>query len=399
MSWKISNSILFVGWYSLLTIGCEKLLKKFLVRDPTRRGSLEIVIDDPWINESYDHSPISTDLSTSVTEDEAIIHYIEQKYKIEKDVILQAIRENIYNDLSAIYYMMYFEKQSKEMNGEKAELPPVDGADVTKMDTPKKESISSPPATPANLMPVIDEDGVLPESVVPSSKPEDAKSTEVQSAVTSKPPVVVARRRRAATVTGDGANDSEPSPFQPAVPINQAPHIGHVRPASAHPATQTTIPIQTTDDPKTGHQTSQSAAPAPEPRKRTNTIVGIFKGVGVGKKDDDDSSSTHGPEDADKPRSLRFTFNSNSTSSKPPDEIMVELARCCNKLTVPHRLITRYLMECNPPQTGKEQLKMEIEVCKLPRLNNLHGLRFKRVSGSSSEYKELCEKILATIQL
>jgi MAP/microtubule affinity-regulating kinase len=367
------------------------LLKKFLVRDPARRASLEILVDDPWVNESYDQSPILTDISTSVAEDETIIRYIEQKHKLDRESILQAIRENIYNDVSAIYYMMFFEKQAKEMNGEKVELPPLDTSDITRLDTPKKESISSPTQVPTNLMPVIDEDGVLPEAVVPMSKPEDAKSGEVQSAAVSKPPVVVARRRRAATVTGDGGK--EESPFQPAVPIHQTPHIPQVRPATAT-ANATTPVLQNAEQEK-----PTTAGSVPEQRKRTNTIVGIFRGVGSGKKDDEDANSTHGPEDADKPRSLRFTFNSSSTSSKPPDEIMVELARCCNKLSVQHKLITRYLMECSPPQTGKEPLKMEIEVCKLPRLNNLHGLRFKRVSGSSSEYKDLCEKVLTTVQL
>jgi len=33
-----------------LSDSCEKLLRKFLIRDPTKRASLEMLIDDPWIN-------------------------------------------------------------------------------------------------------------------------------------------------------------------------------------------------------------------------------------------------------------------------------------------------------------------------------------------------------------
>ncbi|KAI8586181.1 kinase-like domain-containing protein, partial [Geranomyces variabilis] len=32
---------------------CEKLLRKFLVRDPYKRAGLEMLIDDPWINEGH----------------------------------------------------------------------------------------------------------------------------------------------------------------------------------------------------------------------------------------------------------------------------------------------------------------------------------------------------------
>jgi len=49
--------------------------------------------------------------------------------------------------------------------------------------------------------------------------------------------------------------------------------------------------------------------------------------------------------------------------------------------------------------TIDENCKMEVEVCLLPRLRNLHGVRFKRLSGSSAEYKELCEKILTSLTL
>jgi MAP/microtubule affinity-regulating kinase len=84
-------------------------LKKFLVRDAGKRATLDIVMDDPWINESYEDSPISTDRSQAVEEDEAVINAMVVKYKFDKESILQALRENVYNDISAIYFLMYNE--------------------------------------------------------------------------------------------------------------------------------------------------------------------------------------------------------------------------------------------------------------------------------------------------
>ncbi|OUM67411.1 hypothetical protein PIROE2DRAFT_35170, partial [Piromyces sp. E2] len=96
-------------------------------------------------------------------------------------------------------------------------------------------------------------------------------------------------------------------------------------------------------------------------------------------------------------RSLRFTFNSNSTSTKQPDEIVRNVLHACKGLNISHKLVARYLIECNIPD--KEDLKFEVEICKLPRLNNMHGLKFKRLSGTTSDYKEICEKLLSTVEL
>ncbi|KAI8614337.1 KA1 domain/Ssp2 C-terminal domain-containing protein [Chytriomyces sp. MP71] len=104
-------------------------------------------------------------------------------------------------------------------------------------------------------------------------------------------------------------------------------------------------------------------------------------------------------EDANKPRSLRFTFNSNTTSSKLPDEIMAEIIKTLNKQVIAYTPITRYLLECVWTSSGKEPIKFEIEVCKLPRLKSLFGLRFKRLSGTSSDYKDVCDAFLASVAL
>ncbi len=110
-------------------------------------------------------------------------------------------------------------------------------------------------------------------------------------------------------------------------------------------------------------------------------------------------ASTDSQSKPGEPRSLRFTFNSNSTSSKPPDDIIQEVISAATKHAIAYTLISRYLLECTANVGGGETVKLEVEVCKLPRLKNLHGLRFKRLAGSSGEYKDVCEKILNTVAL
>ncbi|KAI8818708.1 KA1 domain/Ssp2 C-terminal domain-containing protein [Fimicolochytrium jonesii] len=99
--------------------------------------------------------------------------------------------------------------------------------------------------------------------------------------------------------------------------------------------------------------------------------------------------------DENKPRSLRFTFNSNTTSSKPPDDIVQEVINTCTMHDIKYRLPSRFVIECSLV----DGLKFEVEICKLPRLKNLHGLRFRRLSGPANEYKDVCEKMLGSVAL
>ncbi|KAJ3267421.1 Map microtubule affinity-regulating kinase, partial [Blyttiomyces sp. JEL0837] len=100
-----------------LSDSCEKLLRKFLIRDPYKRSGLDLLIDDTWINEGYSDSPISKDLSTKVEEDESIIRLLEAKYHIDRETVLHSLRENLYDDVAANYYLLYYEKESKTNGG------------------------------------------------------------------------------------------------------------------------------------------------------------------------------------------------------------------------------------------------------------------------------------------
>lgn len=143
-----------------------------------------------------------------------------------------------------------------------------------------------------------------------------------------------------------------------------------------------------------------------------------------------------GADGEDRPRVLRFTFNSNTTSSKNPDEIIREIINACQKNGVKYQLNGRFLVECSwyfkevplqkvdakgtmdgerlqraldevmsgssnniATKDMKDVVRFDVEVCELPRLKNLHGLRFKRIGGPSAEYKEICGRILSNVEL
>lgn len=104
-----------------------------------------------------------------------------------------------------------------------------------------------------------------------------------------------------------------------------------------------------------------------------------------------------------KPRSLRFTWNMKTTSSKEPSEIMKEIRRVLDENHCEYELREKFLYFCTTlepqPLTHSDALvQWEMEVCKLPRLS-LNGVRFKRIAGSSSAYKTVASRVTNELKL
>ena len=443
-----------------------------------------MLIDDPWINEGYDHSPISTDVSQRVDEDDAIIALMERKYKIDRESIIKGLRENVYDETTAIYYLLYYEKDMRaQLVIEVAGMPaavslPSPAPTITQMESPispthgrESSAMGSKP-----LMMRIDEDGVLPSPAQPPIvvAPPGGETLGQGAAQSRKPVVQTKPRKRRFTVGGEAdmakfADEDEEAAENLKKLQNKEeghqPSVGVPLPVRAVGGEAPPLPAIVGSNQKMSPEnsagqigsaaaanniapTSPEAGDRPQ-RKRHNTIVGILRnqlrrqsettmspiyptadrgtdtvgasGVsgnmptiasnsGAAITHEAISSTSplpHGAEDEpvktedNKPRSLRFTFNSNTTSGKPPDDIISEVAAACDSHGIGHRLASRFLIECfcQPGGAAKDALKFEIEVCKLPRLKNLHGLRFKRVAGSSADYKYVCEKILGTVML
>jgi len=393
-----------------LSDSCEKLLRKFLIRDPYKRASLEMLIDDPWINEGYSDSPIKKCEEEVITTDESIIQFMVQKYKFDREQIIKSLDDNVYDDTSAIYYLLYNEKKNK--NNLEGILSPIsDNTPTSPSKSPTKESQEKAPASPTkNGMVRIDEDDVLPtnntEAVkIPARQPATAATTTRTRRFTVTG-ITVDRPQEAPmnikTIPKPGALENSKTVQNPAStpqPVQSGithPQIKEEEELEVMPS----IPKPATADSTQPSDTLPPSEMPRQPRKRHNTIVGIFLRNKDGQPVPASATSptTETPTDSSvKPRSLRFTFNSNSTSTKQPDEIVRNVLHACKDLNIAHKLVARYLIECNIPD--KEDLKFEVEICKLPRLNNMHGLKFKRLSGTTSDYKEICEKLLSTVEL
>ncbi|TPX69214.1 hypothetical protein CcCBS67573_g06897 [Chytriomyces confervae] len=461
---------------------CEKLLRKFLIRDPFKRANLDFLNDDPWINDGYAESPIARDISTTVQEDEVIIKLLETKYNISAESVQKCLRENIYDDVAAMYYLLYYDKEAKSRRPsevpqsgvpsiqipESSDSPPlaspVDGPKSATAAIPSQQqpsSTSSPPSTTtkpelgASLRPQATGAKDKKRRFTVGNENEAQKlADEYSDGTTAHPKVAiggvivesgdVAHQLGNQTVQMDTSrlNNAISSTAVPTIDIQQdefeTPANGtRLHAVSASPGTMRVGLTNVGAAPATNKSPVDGSDDQVGGRKRGTTIVGLLRssirrtsdvgamspmiqnlgknapGASEGPRETmatvaiDESTNaidtmmSQLKTDDNKPRSLRFTFNSSTTSSKPPEDIVKGVSAALDKHGVTYRMVTPFLLECfwANPAPGKDGVKFEIEVCKLPRLKNLHGLRFKRLAGASADYKDICEKVFGSAGL
>uniref|UniRef100_A0A8C2K7Q1 non-specific serine/threonine protein kinase n=1 Tax=Cyprinus carpio TaxID=7962 RepID=A0A8C2K7Q1_CYPCA len=100
-----------------------------------------------------------------------------------------------------------------------------------------------------------------------------------------------------------------------------------------------------------------------------------------------------------KPRSLRFTWSMNTTSTMEPADIINEIRKVLDANSCSHQQRERFLLLCAHGDSRTDSLiQWEMEVCKLPRLS-LNGVRFKRISGNSIAFKNIASKVAGELKL
>eukprot|EP00835_Amoeboradix_gromovi_P004600 NODE_368_length_10016_cov_0.215791.p2 type:complete len:313 gc:universal NODE_368_length_10016_cov_0.215791:3003-3941(+) len=312
-------------------------------------------------------------MSSSIVEDEALIKIIEQKFNIPSDQIRKSIHEEVYDDISSLYYMMYHEKHKTETFEQAAKV--LDGnATIVVREPPPVPPQAVP--VPANKMLKIAED---------EQANHQTEEDEVQTSNKVGDSSSMSRRRRF-TVAGEGdvqklsADENDEEALKKLEELRKA--VGNNE--------------ETSDEGQRRVRTTSSNGFSNMFRKsmvEPNTTA--VNSTAQSRRDSSNSQQTTSVVLDDKPRSLRFTFNSSNTSSKPPEELVQQLIAACQKSGYTFKLTGRYVLECSPASG----LKIEVEVCRLPLLKNMHGLKFRRSNGSGNEYKEACEQILGLLNL
>lgn len=415
-----------------LSDGCEKLLRKFLVRDPTKRASLDMLVDDVWLNEGYETPATVQDLPSDPNEtpDEDICRFVTEKFNIPYDQIINSLRENNYDDVTAIYILLRDQKLSGKWT-------PLSSTGLSPMSPMQLQAGTATPISRPSNMGTIGEDA-------------DAVAPPTVNLKTPMP-ARVATRDRASTLAATATSRQRPTTWM--ATDNQAQKIieevnknnaaatssGRRLPADPTAVTQAATTILT-EDPSDSPLTRASDGQGAGDKQAKNGVIGAIRSIGRRLSEaTNNPAAPASPNGEEKPRAMRFTFNSNTTSSKNPDDIIKELNAACQKLKLKCISMNRFTIECTwyyketplsamstsgdhmdmetlqkalaevtasassvngkNDNSSKDVLKFEVEVCELPRLKNLHALRFKRVTGPSQEYKDICGKLLQTIHL
>uniref|UniRef100_A0A8C7UFA6 non-specific serine/threonine protein kinase n=1 Tax=Oncorhynchus mykiss TaxID=8022 RepID=A0A8C7UFA6_ONCMY len=432
-----------------MSTDCENLLKKFLILNPTKRGSLEQIMKDRWMNVGH--------------EEEELKPFIEPQpdYKDPKrtDIMLQMgysaeeIQDSLvnqkYNEVMATYLLLDYRntemdecisssaskrsqgdnKQTAEDYGRKGsgtgsstKVPPSPLATADRKrstPTPSTNSILSTGTSRSRNSPVPEratlgvQNGkdslTTPGSrastasaaaVLSSSHPRHHKS--LSTSAHPSPPDIHAHRPSTAPqrvpVASPSAHNigsstaTDRSNFPRNVTSRSTFSAGQQRAArDQHTSTYNGPP----SSPSLSYGNSQArrAGGTGIFRKFTSKFVRRPMLTTAEKLEKVTLGSDH------KPRSLRFTWSMKTTSSMEPNEMMKEIRKVLDSNSCEYELRERYMLLCvsgNP--ACDDFVQWEMEVCKLPRLS-LNGVRFKRISGTSIAFKNIASKVANELKL
>ena len=140
----------------------------------------------------------------------------------------------------------------------------------------------------------------------------------------------------------------------------------------------------------------QTLPPIPS-RARAQTVSSGRPVLDVYNDDDEsaipiDQMKKHLSRDVEEPRTARFTFSLNTTSTKDADQVYAEVGRVLKETGV------SYTSNGLTAICKFEGIEFEVEVCRLPNLN-VNALRFKRLAGNSWEYKDLLTGLISKMVL
>ncbi|XP_065684892.1 maternal embryonic leucine zipper kinase isoform X1 [Hydra vulgaris] len=118
-------------------------------------------------------------------------------------------------------------------------------------------------------------------------------------------------------------------------------------------------------------------------REFTNRLSGLFK-------------------QETKPRRVKAIYHVENTSTLPADDVCDEIERVLKILCSEGNIISysnpdRYLFKCKSGLENKTVF--ELEVCRIPYMDSVVGIRSKRLKGDAWNYKEIIELVLSMMRI
>ncbi|XP_078090179.1 MAP/microtubule affinity-regulating kinase 3a isoform X11 [Mustelus asterias] len=435
-----------------MSTDCENLLKRFLVLNPSKRGTLEQIMKDRWINAGHDDDELRpfVEPDLDITDSKRIDIMVGMGYTREE--IQESLAKMKYDDITATYLLLgrksnevqrsisANQKQRRYSDHAGPSIPPVVSypkrSQTSTADSDLKEEVQSRKSSTT----AVGGRGITPSSpkLGSANNPNKAEipDRKKSSVVTSNNAVSGGMTRRNTYVCSERTNVDRHSVLQNGKENSTAP--GQRTPVtSTHSISSATTPDRmrfprgtasrstfhggqlrerrnaTYNGPPASPTLSHDATPLSQTRSRGSTNLfskltskltrrvptepernGRFEGSSRNVSGDQKDEIKEA-----KPRSLRFTWSMKTTSSMDPNDMMREIRKVLDANNCDYEQRERFLLVCVHGDGHAENLvQWEMEVCKLPRLS-LNGVRFKRISGTSIAFKNIASKIANELRL
>uniref|UniRef100_A0A8C6NK24 Serine/threonine-protein kinase MARK1 n=1 Tax=Nothobranchius furzeri TaxID=105023 RepID=A0A8C6NK24_NOTFU len=440
-----------------MSTDCENLLKKLLVLNPVKRGSLEQIMKDHWMNVGHNDEELKpyTEPEPDFNDSSRIELMVTMGFP--KDEITESLQSQKYDEVMATYLLLgrkapeffvaflvgpsvppavSYSKRGQALSVESDHREEWDGARRLELSTSKGDVPASPlgvqerkkatsnvgtngSMTRRNTY-VCERSSTDRYSAIPNGKDSSARGWGGFSHAVYSSEFNTTTSHQVHVVIRTPFKDSSPRDpsTSPSVHSISTPEKNRFPRGTTSRSTFCGSQLRdrrsaTYNGPPASPTLSHDTGALAQQRRGTSTgiiskITSKFvrrvpsEGEASARTETPRSASGDSKEDGSrdtKPRSLRFTWSMKTTSSMEPADMMREIRKVLDANSCDYEQRERFLLFCVHGDARQDNLvQWEMEVCKLPRLS-LNGVRFKRISGTSIAFKNIACKIANELKL